>query len=295
MAALPRAILFDLDDTLIRAYAQPEEAWTRLLHVFAAHLDAHDRRGHRARARGGDGRGARLLERPRRSRQMAARTFPAPAGSRCAAAWPSSAAPTTRWPTASPMPSPSCAATNTGSIPTPTPRSMRCATPASGSPSSPTAPPRPSAPRSSASSSPIASTTSRSRASSARASPSSPSTATRWSGWACAAGEAWMVGDNYEWEVVAPQQLGMCGIWYDPFGAGVPGPRHRPADAHHQAARRTGGMNGLAFRSPESLKEQMYPRPSPLSQCHTKLRQISVTLVVTSPESCGPSAAVDRD
>ena len=40
--ALPRAILFDLDDTLIRAYAQPEEAWTRLLHVFSAHLDAHD-------------------------------------------------------------------------------------------------------------------------------------------------------------------------------------------------------------------------------------------------------------
>ena len=42
MPALPRAILFDLDDTLIRAYAQPEEAWTRLLHIFAAHLDAHD-------------------------------------------------------------------------------------------------------------------------------------------------------------------------------------------------------------------------------------------------------------
>ncbi len=31
-----------------------------------------------------------------------------------------------------------------------------------------------------------------------------------------------MVGDNYEWEVVAPQALGMCGIWYDPFDAGVP-------------------------------------------------------------------------
>ena len=42
MPALPRAILFDLDDTLIRAYAQPEEAWTRLLHIFSAHLDAHD-------------------------------------------------------------------------------------------------------------------------------------------------------------------------------------------------------------------------------------------------------------
>ena len=42
MPRLPRAILFDLDDTLIRAYAQPEEAWTRLLHIFSAHLDAHD-------------------------------------------------------------------------------------------------------------------------------------------------------------------------------------------------------------------------------------------------------------
>ena len=40
--SLPHAILFDLDDTLIRAYAQPEEAWRRLLHVFSAHLDIHD-------------------------------------------------------------------------------------------------------------------------------------------------------------------------------------------------------------------------------------------------------------
>lgn len=42
MADLPRAILFDLDDTLIRAYAQPVEAWTRLLHIFSADLEAHD-------------------------------------------------------------------------------------------------------------------------------------------------------------------------------------------------------------------------------------------------------------
>jgi len=42
MPTLPRAVLFDLDDTLIRAYAQPEEAWTRLLHVFAVELGAHD-------------------------------------------------------------------------------------------------------------------------------------------------------------------------------------------------------------------------------------------------------------
>jgi putative hydrolase of the HAD superfamily len=38
----------------------------------------------------------------------------------------------------------------------------------------------------------------------------------------CEACDAWMVGDNYEWEVVAPQKLGMCGIWYDPHDAGVP-------------------------------------------------------------------------
>jgi putative hydrolase of the HAD superfamily len=48
MPVLPRAILFDLDDTLIRAYAQPEEAWTRLLHIFSAHLDAPDSEPERA-------------------------------------------------------------------------------------------------------------------------------------------------------------------------------------------------------------------------------------------------------
>ncbi|WNQ12283.1 HAD family hydrolase [Paenibacillus aurantius] len=30
--------------------------------------------------------------------------------------------------------------------------------------------------------------------------------------------ETWMVGDNYEWEVAAPQKLGMKGIWVDHKG-----------------------------------------------------------------------------
>jgi putative hydrolase of the HAD superfamily len=34
--------------------------------------------------------------------------------------------------------------------------------------------------------------------------------------------EAWMVGDNLEWEVVAPQRLGIHAIWYDGYGAGLP-------------------------------------------------------------------------
>lgn len=35
------------------------------------------------------------------------------------------------------------------------------------------------------------------------------------------AGDAWMVGDNFEWEVAAPQRLGIRGIWVDRRGSGV--------------------------------------------------------------------------
>jgi putative hydrolase of the HAD superfamily len=37
-----------------------------------------------------------------------------------------------------------------------------------------------------------------------------------------AARETWMVGDNLEWEVVAPQRLGIYAIWYDGYAAGLP-------------------------------------------------------------------------
>ena len=37
-----------------------------------------------------------------------------------------------------------------------------------------------------------------------------------------AAHEAWMVGDNLEWEVVAPQRLGIYAIWIDVHGDGLP-------------------------------------------------------------------------
>lgn len=37
-----------------------------------------------------------------------------------------------------------------------------------------------------------------------------------------AARDAWMVGDNLEWEVVAPQKLGLTAIWFDPRGVGLP-------------------------------------------------------------------------
>jgi putative hydrolase of the HAD superfamily len=35
-------------------------------------------------------------------------------------------------------------------------------------------------------------------------------------------GETWMVGDNLEWEVAAPQRLGIHAIWHDGYGTGLP-------------------------------------------------------------------------
>jgi putative hydrolase of the HAD superfamily len=35
-------------------------------------------------------------------------------------------------------------------------------------------------------------------------------------------GQAWMVGDNLEWDVAQPQRMGMIGIWVNAAGTGVP-------------------------------------------------------------------------
>jgi putative hydrolase of the HAD superfamily len=35
--------------------------------------------------------------------------------------------------------------------------------------------------------------------------------------------DAWMVGDNLEWDVAAPQRLGLTGVWVDGPGHGLPG------------------------------------------------------------------------
>ncbi|WP_334163553.1 HAD family hydrolase [Phenylobacterium sp.] len=34
--------------------------------------------------------------------------------------------------------------------------------------------------------------------------------------------DAWMVGDNLEWEVAAPQRMGIYAIWHDHLGEGLP-------------------------------------------------------------------------
>jgi putative hydrolase of the HAD superfamily len=42
--------------------------------------------------------------------------------------------------------------------------------------------------------------------------------------------ETWMVGDNLEWEVAAPQHLGIRGIWCNPLGAPLPTHKHIQPD-----------------------------------------------------------------
>jgi putative hydrolase of the HAD superfamily len=42
--------------------------------------------------------------------------------------------------------------------------------------------------------------------------------------------DAWMVGDNLEWEVAAPQRLGIFGIWFDAAGEGLPRDTHITPD-----------------------------------------------------------------
>lgn len=36
--------------------------------------------------------------------------------------------------------------------------------------------------------------------------------------------EAWMIGDNLEADIAGAQQLGICGVWHDPDGRGLPEP-----------------------------------------------------------------------
>jgi putative hydrolase of the HAD superfamily len=42
--------------------------------------------------------------------------------------------------------------------------------------------------------------------------------------------DTWMVGDNLEWEVAAPQRLGILGIWFDAAAKGLPPDSHITPD-----------------------------------------------------------------
>lgn len=221
MSALPRAILFDLDDTLIRAYAQPEEAWTRLLNVFSTHLDAHD---------------APAIERVRTALMEEARAFWS--DSAAAAKWRLDIAGARRLSVRRGLARldreddaladriadaftemrrneyrlyPDAHAT----VDALRDAGVKLALVTNG-----------------------AGATQRAKIDRfdlghrfhhiqiegefGQGKPELAVYRHALERLGVDAADAWMVGDNYEWEVVAPQALGMCGIWYDPFDAGVP-------------------------------------------------------------------------
>lgn len=221
MSVLPRAILFDLDDTLIRAYAQPDEAWRRLLHVFAAHLDAHDEAA---------------VERIRIAIMDEARAFWSDQTE--AAKWrldiPTARRLSTRRGLARLGHSDEALADKIADAFTELRRNeyrlypdahatvdalrqagVKLALVTNG-----------------------AAATQRDKivrfelghrfdhiqieGEFGQGKPELAVYRHALERLGVTAADAWMVGDNYEWEVVAPQQLGMCGIWYDPYEAGVP-------------------------------------------------------------------------
>jgi putative hydrolase of the HAD superfamily len=221
MPVLPRAILFDLDDTLIRAYAQPEDAWRRLLTVFAAHLDAHD---------------AAAIERVRAAVMEEARAFWS--DSQAAAQWRLDISGARRLSVRRGLARlgradealadriadaftkmrrdeyklyPDAHAT----VDALRQAGVKLALVTNG-----------------------AAETQRDKivrfdlghrfdhiqieGEFGQGKPELAVYRHALERLDVDAGDAWMVGDNYEWEVVAPLAIGMAGIWYDPFGAGVP-------------------------------------------------------------------------
>ncbi len=218
---LPRAILFDLDDTLIRAYAQPEEAWRRLLHIFSAHLDAHDEPAiervrsaimEEARAFWQDQTAAARwrLDIPG-ARRLSVRRGLARLGYRDEALADRIADAFTELRRQEYRLYPDAHAT----VDALRQAGVRLALVTNG-----------------------AAETQRDKIARfdlahrfdhiqiegefGQGKPELAVYRHALERLGCDACDAWMVGDNYEWEVVAPQKLGMCGIWYDPFEAGVP-------------------------------------------------------------------------
>jgi putative hydrolase of the HAD superfamily len=218
---LPRAILFDLDDTLIRAYAQPEEAWRRLLHIFSAHLDAHDEPAiervrsaimEEARAFWQDQTAAARwrLDIPG-ARRLSVRRGLARLGYRDEALADRIADAFTELRRQEYRLYPDAHAT----VDALRQAGVRLALVTNG-----------------------AAATQRDKIARfdlahrfdhiqiegefGQGKPELAVYRHALERLGCDACDAWMVGDNYEWEVVAPQKLGMCGIWYDPFEAGVP-------------------------------------------------------------------------
>lgn len=221
MTSLPQAILFDLDDTLIRAYAQPEEAWTRLLQVFAPHLDLAGDAAvepvrvaimEEARAFWNDrAEAARWRLDIPGARRLSVRAGLARLGYRDEMLADRIADAFTELRRAEYRLYPDAHAT----VDALRRQGVKLALVTNG-----------------------AAATQRAKIERfdlvhrfdhiqiegefGRGKPELDVYHHALERLGCAACDAWMVGDNYEWEVEAPQKIGLSGIWYDPFEAGIP-------------------------------------------------------------------------
>ena len=82
--------------------------------------------------------------------------------------------------------------------------------------------------------------------------------------------ETWMIGDNLEWEIEVPQRLGIYAIWMDAHGDGLPADTARQAGPDHPVADGTaaGGASIEPQQAPVPLPNQKY-RKQPHAQIQT--------------------------
>jgi len=80
------------------------------------------------------------------------------------------------------------------------------------------------------------------------------------------ASETWMVGDNLEWEVEAPQRLGIYAIWMDVHGEGLPeGSTVRPTAS---SVRSPSWCRGSVRRQPGSNIARLRRLAGATRRCH---------------------------
>ncbi len=77
------------------------------------------------------------------------------------------------------------------------------------------------------------------------------------------AAETWMIGDNLEWEVEAPQRLGIYAIWIDAHGEGLPAEFQHQARSHHPLADRVAARRTLMAAAMPAVSRSLI-RPTKL-------------------------------
>ncbi|HEX3412026.1 MAG TPA: HAD-IA family hydrolase [Stellaceae bacterium] len=110
--------------------------------------------------------------------------------------------------------------------------------------------------------------------------------------------ETWMVGDNLEWEIVAPQRLGIYAIWHDGYGVGRL--RNSPARPHHLGGVSAGRWHYFVlWRAPPPARRParksvmiMQPDPGDLPAMRRRAKRNAIRYDVRAVHVCAglPSA-----